>query len=192
VANLIYTAITSLDGYVADERGNFDWAAPDEELHAFVNDLERSHGTYLYGRRLYDVMAYWETAPGVDSPGRPPSVVEDYATLWRAAEKVVFSTTLARASTAKTRLERHFDTDAVRALKTSAERDLSVGGPTLAGQALKAGLVDEVRLFLMPVVVGGLREASRALPADLRLKLELLDEHRFGSGVVYLRYGTTG
>jgi dihydrofolate reductase len=186
MANLIYTAITSLDGYVADENGNFDWAAPDDELHGFVNDLERQHGTYLYGRRLYEVMVYWENAPGVDDSDPQPSVEEDYATLWRAAEKVVFSTTLADVSSTRTRLERHFDADTVWALKTSAERDVSIGGPTLAGQALKTGLVDEVRLFLTPVVVGG---GTHALPADVRLNLELLDEHRFGSGVVYMRYG---
>lgn len=182
MARLICTAMTSLDGYIADERGDFDWSAPDSEVHAFVNDLERPIGTYLYGRRLYEVMAYWETVP--TDPGQPPPVV-DFAELWRAADKIVYSTTLERASTERTRIERTFDPAAVRALKDAADRDLSVGGAGLAAHAFRSGLVDEVRLFLSPVTVGG---GTRFLPDHVRLDLELLDERRFDSGVVYLRY----
>jgi dihydrofolate reductase len=182
VAKLIYSAIASLDGYVADENGNFDWAAPDEEVHRFVNDLERSFGTYLYGRRMYDVMVFWETAGG----GGQPSFERDFAEIWRAADKIVYSKTLESVSSARTRIERDFDPDAVRRLKEASGRDLTVGGPGLAGQALEAGLVDELHLFLAPVVVGG---GIHALPDGLRLDLELLEERRFGSGVVYLRYG---
>jgi dihydrofolate reductase len=176
---LVYSAIASLDGYVNDESGGFGWAAPDEEVHAFVNDLERPVGTYLYGRRMYEVMRYWETAP---EPGANP-VVADYARIWQAADKVVYSTTLATADTARTRVERAFDPDAVRALK--ARHDVSVGGPHLAAQALRAGLVDECHLFLSPVVVGG---GTRALPDGVRARLHLLDERRFGNGVVHLHY----
>jgi dihydrofolate reductase len=184
MAKLIYSAITSLDGYVADEDGNFDWAAPDEEVHAFVNDLERPIGTYLYGRRMYDVMAYWETA---DTSDEVPRVMRDYAQLWQAAEKIVYSKTLETASSARTRIERDFDPDAVRRRKAAADRDLSVGGPELAAEAIRAGLVDEWHLFLNPVVVGA---GNGALPGDLRIELELLDERRFGNGVVHLHYGT--
>jgi dihydrofolate reductase len=182
MAKLIYSAITSLDGYVADEHGNFDWSAPDEEVHAFVNDLERPVGTYLYGRRMYDVMRYWETAPtsGDESPA-----VRDFAGIWQAADKIVYSRTLEAVSSAKTRLERDFDPEAVRQLKASADRDLSVGGPSLAGQALEAGLVDEIHLFLNPVLVGG---GNPALPDGVPAQLELLDERRFGRGVVHLHY----
>jgi dihydrofolate reductase len=183
VAKLIYSALASLDGYVADENGNFDWAAPDEEVHRFVNDLERPVGTHLYGRRMYEVMAFWETAGGADQP----PIVRDYAEIWRAADKIVYSKTLERVSSAKTRIERDFDPDAVRRLKATAERDLAVGGPGLAAQALEAGLVDELQLFLAPVVIGG---GLRWLPDGARLDLELLDERRFESGVVYLRYRT--
>ena len=151
MAKLIYSTITSLDGYVADEDGNFDWAAPDEEVHAFVNDLERPVGTYLYGRRMYEVMAYWETAHTVAD--QPPHLRE-YAEIWQAADKVVYSRTLETAASARTRIERDFDPEAVRRLKASAARDISVGGPGLAAQALEAGLVDECHLFLNPVVVG--------------------------------------
>jgi dihydrofolate reductase len=182
MAKLIYTAIMSLDGYVADEEGNFDWAEPDEEVHTLVNDLERPIGTYLYGRRLYEVMVAWETITD-EQP-----FINDYAEIWRAADKVVFSRTLETVSSERTRIERNFDSDAVRQLKTSAERDLSIGGPTLAAHAIRAGLVDEIGLFLSPVVVGG---GTRALPDGVRLPLELLDERRFGNGVVYLRYRTT-
>jgi dihydrofolate reductase len=185
VARLIYSAITSLDGYVADEEGNFDWAAPDEEVHSFVNDLERPVGTYLYGRRMYEVMVYWETAHTLaEQP-----VIRDFAEIWRAADKLVFSKTLEQASSARTRIEREFDPEAVRRMKASAERDLSVGGPDLAAQAIKAGLVDELQLFLTPVVVGG---GKQALPDGVRLQLELLDERRFGNGVVYLHYRISG
>jgi dihydrofolate reductase len=179
---LIYSAIASLDVYVEDEDGKFDWAAPDEEVHAFVNDLERPVGTYLYGRRMYEVMVAWETAHTF-ADQRP--VMQDFAKIWQAADKVVYSRTLAAVSSARTRIERDFDPEAVRQLKASAGRDLSVGGPDLAGQALAAGLVDELHLFLAPVVVGG---GTRALPAGVRLELELLEERRFASGVVHLHY----
>ena len=181
MARLIYSAIASLDGYVADESGNFDWAAPDEEVHAFVNELERPVGTYLYGRRMYEVMTYWETAgAAADHP-----VERDFAEIWRAADKVVYSRSLEEASSAKTRIEREFDPDAVRRLLAAASREVGVGGPELAAQAFAAGLVDECQLFLSPVVVGA---GKRALPQGVFARLELLDERRFGSGVVYLRY----
>jgi dihydrofolate reductase len=181
VARLIYSAIASLDGYTADASGKFDWAAPGADVHAFVNDLEREVGTYLYGRRMYETMAVWET---MDVSGEP-EVMRDYAEIWRAADKVVYSRTLAETATPRTRIEREFDPEAVRSMKAAATRDLGVGGPELAAQALRAGIVDEIQLFLVPVVVGG---GTRALPDDLRLDLELTGEHRFGSGVVYLRY----
>jgi dihydrofolate reductase len=182
MAKLIYSALTSLDGYVADEAGNFDWAAPDEEVHAFVNDLERPVGAYLYGRRMYETMVAWETMPAL--AGQSP-VVQDFAALWRAADKIVYSRTLTTVASARTRIERAFDPDAVRRMKASAGRDLSVGGPALAAHAIKAGLVDECRLFVAPIVVGG---GTPALPKNVRLPLDLLDERRFGNGVVYLRY----
>jgi len=184
MAELLYSAIMSLDGYVADEEGSFDWAEPDDEVHAFVNDLERPIGTYLYGRRMYEVMAYWETAHTV--PDQPPFIL-DYAQIWRAADKVVYSATLETVSSARTRIEREFDPDAVRQMKATAERDISVGGPTLAARAIAAGLVDELHLFVAPVVVGG---GTRSLPDDVRWDLDLTDERRFGNGVVYLRYRT--
>ena len=183
MAKLLYSAIASLDGYIADEDGNFDWGAPDEEVHRFVNDLERPVGTYLYGRRMYEVMVAWERMP---SAGQPASM-RDYAEIWRAADKVVYSRTLDRVSSARTRVEREFDPEAVRELKASAGADLSVGGPGLAASAFSAGLVDEVQLFLVPVVVGG---GNRFLPGGLHLALELLDERRFANGVVHLRYRT--
>jgi dihydrofolate reductase len=182
MARLICTAITSLDGYIADEHGEFDWAAPDSDVHAFINDLERPIGTYLYGRRLYEVMVFWETAPA--QPDQPP-VGLDYATLWQAADKIVYSTTLQAVSSARTRIERTFDPNAVRAMKGAADRDLSIGGPALAAHAFQAGLVDEVRLFVSPLTVGG---GNPFLPGRLRLNLHLLDERRFDNGVVYLRY----
>jgi dihydrofolate reductase len=185
MARLIYSAIASLDGYVNDEDGRFDWSAPDEEVHAFVNDQERPVGTYLYGRRLYDVMAVWET---MSMDGEPP-VMRDYQEIWRGAEKVVYSRTLDAARTPRTRIERDFDPAAVRALKDSAGADLTIGGAELAGQALRAGLVDEVALFLSPVAVGG---GTPALPHGVRLDLELLAERRFSGGVVHLRYATRG
>jgi dihydrofolate reductase len=184
MAKLIYSAITSLDGYVADENGDFDWAAPDEEMHTFVNDLERPAGTYLYGRRMYEVMVAWETMHTVAD--QPPSV-RDYARIWGAADKIVYSRTLETVSSARTRIERDFDPAAVRQMKASAERDLTVGGPELAAQAIEAGVVDEYHLFVTPFVVGG---GTQSLPNDVRLKLELLDERRFGNGVVHLHYRT--
>ncbi len=183
MAKLIYSVIASLDGYVADEDGNFDWAAPDEVVHSFVNDLERPIGTYLYGRRMYEVMVYWETAPLADQP----RFIQDYAEIWRAADKIVYSRTLETVSSARTRIERDFNPEAVRQMKATAERDLSVGGPDLAAQAIKAGLVDEWHLIVAPFVVGG---GTRALPADVRLTLELLDQRRFRSGMVHLHYRT--
>jgi len=183
MAKLIYSAIASLDGYVEDESGGFEWAAPDEEVHAFVNDLERPVGTYLCGRRMYETMAYWETAEA--SAEEQAAVARDYAAIWRAAEKVVFSRTLEDVSGERTRIERSFESDAVRAMKESAERDLSVGGSELAAQAIAAGLVDELHLYLVPIVVGA---GKRALPEGRRLGLELLDEDRFESGFVHLHY----
>jgi dihydrofolate reductase len=182
MARLIYSAIASLDGYVADEEGTFDWAAPDEEVHAFVNDLERPIGTYLYGRRMYDTMVYWETA---DAVADEHPVALDFARIWQSADKIVYSRSLERARSGRTRIERHFDPDAVRVLKAGAERDLTVGGAELAAQAFQAGLVDECQLFLTPVLVGG---GTRALPDGVRLGLVLLDERRFQGGVVFLRY----
>ncbi len=184
MARLIYSAIMSLDGYVADMEGKFDWAEPDEEVHTFVNDLERPVGTYLYGRRMYEMMAFWETAHTL--PDEPP-FVRDFAQIWQAADKIVYSRTLETVSSARTRIEREFNPDAVRQMKASADRDISIGGPDIAGQAIGAGLVDDWHLFLTPIVVGG---GNRALPDDVRVKLELLDERRFGNGVVYLRYRT--
>ena len=181
MAVLIYAAIASLDGYVEDEDGRFDWAMPDEEVHAYVNDLERRIGTYLYGRRMYETMVFWETFTGADE--RP--VFRDYAEIWRAAEKIVYSRQLRTVSSARTRIEREFDRDAVRRLKKSSAADITVGGAELAGQAIGAGLVDECHLFLFPIVVGG---GKRALPDDVRAQLELLDERRFGNGVVHLHY----
>jgi dihydrofolate reductase len=181
MAKLIYSAITSLDGYVADTEGRFDWSAPDEEVHAVVNDLERTVGTYLYGRSMYEVMAAWETMP---LAGQPPAI-RDYAEVWRAADKIVYSRTLEETASARTRIERDFDPEAVGALKAGAGADLSVGGPNLAAEALRAGLVDECHLFVNPVVVGG---GNQALPDGLRLELELLDVRRFGTGVVHLHY----
>jgi dihydrofolate reductase len=182
MARLIYSAIMSLDGYVADGDGRIDWAAPDEEVHAFVNDLERPVGTYLYGRRMYETMRSWETAHTV--AGRRP-VSLDFARIWQAADKIVYSTTLRAPATARTRIERDFDPDLVRKLKAAADRDLTVGGAQLAAQAIAAGLVDEFQLFVVPAVVGG---GTRSLPGQVRLNLQLAAEHRFGSGVVYLCY----
>ena len=183
MAKLIYSAIASLDGYVADEDGNFDWAAPDEEVHGLANDLERGIGTHLYGRRMYEVMVYWETVALADQP----PVIRDYAEIWQAADKVVYSRTLKTPSSARTRIEPDFDPEAIRQMKTSAERDISVGGPELAAHAIRAGLVDECHLFLTPILVGG---GTPSLPDNVRVELELLDERRFRGGVVYLRYRT--
>ena len=182
MADLIYAALASLDGYIEDEQGNFGWAEPDHEVHAFVNETERPVGTYLYGRRMYETMAYWES-PANTSEG--PAVVQEYGEIWRAADKVVYSRSLETVSSTRTRIEREFDPAAVGRLKETASGDLGIGGAELAAHAIEAGLVDEYHLFLVPVVVGA---GKRALP-DVRLDLELLDERRFGNGTVYLRYG---
>jgi dihydrofolate reductase len=176
---LIYSAITSLDGYTTDAEGNFDWSAPDEEVLAFINNLERPIGTYLYGRLMYEVMHYWENVNLADQSAE----ARDFAGIWRSADKVVYSTSLPEASTAKTTIERRFDPEAVRALKQQG--NVSVGGPTLAAHAIKAGLVDEYQLFVTPFLVGG---GLPALPSGMRASLELADESRFGNGTVYLRY----
>jgi dihydrofolate reductase len=182
MARLIYSAITSLDGYVEDERGGFEWAAPSDEVHAFVNDLERPIGTYLYGRRMYETMVFWETVSTSDDQ---PSEMRDFARIWRAAEKVVFSRTLETVSSARTRIEREFDPGAIRRLKETSEHDITIGGAELAAQAIGAGLVDECHLFLGPIIVGG---GKRALPDRVRVQLELLGERRFANGVVHLHY----
>jgi dihydrofolate reductase len=184
MAKLIYSAIASLDGYVADEDGNFDWAVPDEEVHTFINDLERPVGTYLYGRRMYEVMVGWESDPTLadQSP-----LMRDFAEIWQAADKIVYSKTLQTVSSARTRIERDFDPEAIRQMKARLGSDVIVGGPELAAQAMKAGLVDEWHLFVVPIVVGG---GKQSLPNNVRQKLELLDERRFGNGMVYLRYHT--
>ena len=184
MAKPIYSVIASLDGYVADEDGNFDWAAPDEEVHAFINDLDRPVGTYLYGRRMYETMVGWETDPTLADQSPP---MRDFAEIWQAADKLVYSRTLQAVSTARTRIERDFDPEAVRQTKALAGRDLIVSGPQLAAHAFEAGLVDECHLFDAPVVVGG---GKRSLPDNVRLELELLDERRFSSGMVYLYYRT--
>ena len=184
MAKLIYSTIASLDGYIADEDGNFDWAEPDEEVHRFVNDLQRPLGTYLMGRRMYEVMRPWDTA---DSVAGQPDYMLEFAEVWQAADKVVYSRTLEAPSTARTRIERDLDPQAVRQLKEAAAADLTVGGPDLAAQALRDGLVDECHLFLSPVVVGG---GNRAFPDGVRVRLELLEERRFGNGAIYLRYRT--
>jgi dihydrofolate reductase len=184
MAKLIYSAITSLDGYVADAAGNFDWAVPDKEVHTFINDLERPVGTYLYGCRLYEVMVGWETDPAL---AEQSPVMRDFAQIWQAADKIVYSRTLETVSTAKTRIERDFDPEAVRQMKALAGRDLIVGGPELAAQAIEAGLVDELHLFVAPIMVGG---GKRSLPDDVRLQLELVDERCFEGGMVYLHYRT--
>jgi dihydrofolate reductase len=181
MAKLVYTAIASLDGYIEDMSGKFDWARPDEQVHAFLNELVRPTGTHLYGRRTYETMVYWETVP---LAGQPASI-RDFAEIWRAADKVVYSKTLDAASSARTHIERDFDPHVVRELKAAAERDLTVGGPGLAAHAFEAGLVDEVHLFVNPIIVGG---GKRALPDEVRLALELVDEHRFDVGVVHLHY----
>jgi dihydrofolate reductase len=182
VAKLLYSALASLDGHVEDEHGRFDWAAPDEEVHRFVNDLERDVGTHLYGRRMYETMTAWETDPSLVE-GSP--VARDYAGIWQAADKVVYSRTLQDVATARTRIERELDPAAVLELKRAAQRDLSIGGAEVAGQALGAGLVDELHLFVVPVLVGG---GKRCLPDGIGTELRLLDERRFESGTVYLRY----
>ena len=184
MAKLIYSVIMSLDGYVADEHGNFDWAAPDDEVHAFVNDLERQVGTHLYGRRMYEVMVAWETP---ETFAEQPAVVQDFAKIWKAADKVVYSKTLQQPSSTSTRIERTFDPEAIRQMKSAATSAISVGGPNLAAQAMRAGLVNECHLFVVPVVVGG---GNKAFPNNVSVKLELLDERRFGNGAVHLHYRT--
>ena len=182
MARLIHSAITSLDGYVADEDGNFDWATPDAEVHTLVNDLERPVGTYLYGRRMYETMLYWETARTVADQ---PAFVRDFTELWQAAEKIVYSRTLQAPSSVRTRIERDFHPEAVRQMKAAASSDMTVGGPGLAAQTIKAGLVDEYHLFVSPIAVGG---GKPYLPNGVRAELELREVHRFGNGTVHLRY----
>jgi dihydrofolate reductase len=184
MARLIYSAISSLDGYIEDREGNFDWAAPDEEVHRFINDLERTAGTHLYGRRMYETLMVWETDPSLaaDSP-----ITRDFAEIWQAANKIVYSRTLQAASTRKTQIERDFDPEAIRQLKETVEQDILIGGPELAAHAFRAGLIDECQLYLTPIIVGG---GKPCLPANVRLKLELLEERRFDNGVVFLRYRT--
>jgi dihydrofolate reductase len=185
VGKLIYSALTSLDGYVADRDGNFDWAEPDEEVHTFVNDLARPVGTFLFGRRMYEVLVAWET---METAAMPP-YIQDFASIWRTADKIVYSSNLTAVSSAKTKVERAFDPDVVRRMKAESERDLAVGGPTLAAEAIRAGLVDEFQLFLTPILVGG---GTASLPDGVRISLDLMDERRFGNGTALLRYRTTG
>ncbi len=184
MAELIYSAIMSVDGFVEDDKGRFDWAAPDEEVHSFVNELERPVDTYLYGRRMYETMLFWETAHTI--PDRSPAT-RDFTEIWQRAAKVVFSRTLPAASSARTRIERSFDPEGVKRIKETSRSAITIGGAELAARALKNGLVDECRLFVVPVVVGG---GKRALPAGQRLLLDLLDERRFKNGTVYMRYRT--
>jgi len=183
MASLIYSTTASLDGYIADEDGKFDWAEPDEEVHTYVNDLERQVGTYLYGRRMYEVLVAWET---LDLADQPP-YIRDYAEIWRGSDKIVYSTKLQTASSASTRIERAFDPEAIRQLKAQSDRDVTVGGPDLAAQAIRAGLVDDYQMFVVPVVVGA---GKQSLPRDGRIELELLDERRFRNGTVFLHYRT--
>ncbi|MEV0328721.1 dihydrofolate reductase family protein [Micromonospora echinospora] len=187
MAKLINTDIVSLDGFVNDENGKFGWSEPVEEVHRFLNDLDRGIGTHLYGRRLYDVMSYWETAH--EQPGDHPDYILDYSEIWRSADKIVYSSTLEEPRSARTRIERTFDPEVVRALKESATRDLAIGGANLAAQAHRAGLVDEVCLVICPVIVGG---GTRALPEGVRRKLTLLDQHTFSQGTIFARYRVDG
>jgi dihydrofolate reductase len=182
MADLVYSPTASLDGYVADSDGKFGWSMPDEEVHSFINDNFRGFGTYLLGRRTYEVLAYWEDPPALDEQ---PSYVRDFAEIWQAADKIVYSRTLETVSTQRTRIERRFDPAAIRELKARSERDVAIAGPELAAQAIDAGLVDEYQLFLAPVIVGG---GKHFLPGDARVELELVDERRFRNGTVFLRY----
>jgi dihydrofolate reductase len=182
MANLIYSTIASLDGYIEDTDGKFDWAAPDEEVHGFINDLERDAGTYLYGRRMYETMVVWETDPGL--AGFSP-LTRDFAQLWQAADKIVYSRTLETVSTNRTRLERNFDPGAIRQLKASTRQNILIGGSDLAAHAFAAGLVDECHPFLVPVLVGG---GKHFLPRNIRVELALLETRSFAGGVVFLRY----
>ncbi|MBK6324537.1 MAG: dihydrofolate reductase family protein [Chloroflexi bacterium] len=184
MARLIYSAISSLDGYIEDTNGRFDWAAPDEEVHGFINNLERTAGTHLYGRRMYETMKSWETDPNLIA-GSP--ITRDFAQIWQAADKIVYSKTLTAVSTRKTHLERNFDPEAIKRLKEAKEQDILIGGPHLAAHAFSAGLIDECHLFLAPVLVGG---GKQSLPSNVYLELELLEERHFGSGMVFLRYRT--
>jgi dihydrofolate reductase len=189
MAKLIYPTPTSLDVYIADETGNFDWSTPDEGGFAFISDLLRPIGMYLYGRRMYETMAIWETPDVIPPdviPGRTPAML-DFARIWQAADKIVYSKALETVSTSKTRLEREFDPQAVRDLKAQLPHDVSVGGPTLAAHAIRTGLVDEYHLFVVPIMIGG---GKRVLPSNVCVKLDLLDERRFANGMVYLRYQT--
>lgn len=183
MAKLIYTGITSLDGYIADRDGNFDWSAPDDEVHTFINENERLVGTFLLGRRMYEVMVWWETLPLDDEP----PAIREFARIWKEADKVVYSKTLDTVSSTRTRIERTFDPGAIRQLKETADRDIGIAGPDLAAHAIRAGLVDEYRVYVTPMIVGG---GKQFLPDDVRLGIELLEERRFASGVVYLRYRT--
>ena len=185
MAHLIYSAISSLDGYIEDRNGKFDWAAPDEEVHSFINNLERTVGTYLLGRRMYETMMVWETDPefAADSP-----ITQDFAQIWQAANKIVYSRALAAASTRQTQIERNFNPEAIRQLKKTTQHDILIGGPGLAAHAFRSGLIDEVQLFLVPVIVGG---GKPSLPDDVRLELQLLEERRFSNGTIYLRYQVT-
>lgn len=183
MATLIYVTNMSLDGFIEDAHGSFEWTAPSDEFYAFITELVRPVGTYLYGRRLYETMAVWEADPTVAAQSE---LRADFANVWQTADKIVYSTTLHAVSTSKTRLERRFDPDLVRAIKTSSASDLMIGGPTLAAHAFNAGLVDECHLFIHSVLVG---QGKPAFPSDARIQLELLEEHRFRNGVVYLRYG---
>jgi len=182
MGRLIYSAIASLDGTIEDASGSFDWAAPDEEVHRFINDLERPAGTYLFGRRMYETMMAWETEPSLAADSQ---ILRDYAEIWQAADKIVYSRTLEAPSTSKTRIERDFDPDKIRQLKAAAGQDLLIGGPGLAGHAFRAGLIDECHVFLVPVIVGG---GKKFLPDNIRLEMELLEDRRFGNGMVFLRY----
>lgn len=182
MAKLIYVSNMSLDGFIEDEDGRFDWTAPSDEVFAYITDLVRPLGTHLYGRRLYETMAVWETDPSLAAQSE---LMADFAEVWRAADKTVYSTTLNAVATASSRLEPRFDPDEVRAMKSGAERDLMVGGANLAAQAFRAGLVDECHLFIHPVLAG---RGKPCLPGDFRAQLELVDERRFRNGVVYVRY----
>jgi dihydrofolate reductase len=182
MAHLIYSAITSLDGYIEDKNGNFDWAVPDDEVHTFINNLERAAGTHLYGRRMYETLMVWETDPNLAAMS---PLYRDFAEIWQSADKIVYSSTLQVVSTRKTRIERTFDPGAIRRMKETAKQEILIGGPDLAAHAFRAGLIDECHLFLTPILVGG---GKRSLPEDVRLNLELMDERRFGNGMVFLRY----
>lgn len=182
MAHLIYSAFSSLDGYIEDRHGDFDWAMPDEEVHKFANDLQRRAGTYLYGRRMYETMMVWETDPNLaaESP-----LLHDFAEIWQAADKIVYSKILKAVSTRKTQIERNFDPEAIKQLKEIAKHDIFIGGPDLAAHAFRSGLIDECLLFLTPIIVGG---GKQSLPDNVRLELELLEESRFGNGMIFLRY----